>query len=165
MSRKAVMPAQSTSSTCSARSFAHHLGFPNNLRKSSSGRTRETASARLRQPVLDAVAGCDRQELLDLLLRRRRGGRSASIDRLAYLEEHPLQPGGGDENEQLGRSVALVLERVWRPDRHVGERPGPGHEPLAADLVGDLTFDYEEACLFPAAELRGWPPPPAHERR
>ena len=50
------------------------------------------------------------------------------------------------------------------PYRHVGERPGPGHEPLAAKLEGNLTFDHLEAFLFSTVDVRRWPAARRHDR-
>src|SRR5262249_52125833 len=102
---------------------------------------------------------CDGEQLLDLLVCRRQGGRGPLFQRHADLEEHLLQPGGGDRDEHLRRAVALVLEGVRRPDRHVGERPRRGDGSLAVDRGRDLAFEDVEALLLPAVDVRGRPPP------
>ena len=63
------------------------------------------AGSRMRQPDLDAVPGSNRQQLLDLFLGGRQGGRRSFGDRHADLEEHLLQAGRGDRDQHLGRSV------------------------------------------------------------
>ena len=50
------------------------------------------------------------------------------------------------------------------PDRHVGERPGAGHDPLVADLKGDLAFEYVEAFLLSAVDVRRWSAARLHDR-
>ena len=74
-----------------------------------------------RQPDLDPVSGSDHQQLLDLSLGRRRGGCRSLGDRDTALEVHLFQTGRSDRDRHLRRLAALILERVRRADRHVGE--------------------------------------------
>src|SRR5579885_268580 len=114
-------------------------------------------SSMWRQLDLDAVAKGSSQQLLDLFLGGRRSGCCARRNRHTDLEEHLLQTRRGNGNEHPGRLAALVLERMGRADRHVGEHPGAGDEPLVANDKGDLAFEDVEAFLLTAVDVRGWP--------
>src|SRR5262245_34716577 len=102
---------------------------------------------------LDAISRCNRQQLLDLPLRGRQSSRRTFRKRHAKLEEHLLQPGRCNRNQQLGWYAVLVLERVRRADWHVGERSGAGNEALLANREGDLAFEDVEAFLLPAVDV------------
>src|SRR5262249_26269181 len=107
-----------------------------------------------RQHDRDAVSRRHSQQLLDLIVRGRRGSRGAWRNRHADLEEHLLQTSRSDRDQHLRRFVAVVLERVRSADRHVGEHPGAGDEPLVANEKGDLAFEDVETSLFTAVDMR-----------
>src|SRR5262249_35998112 len=108
-----------------------------------------------RKPDLDAVAGSDGQQLLDLFPGRGQGGRCTFGQLHADLEEHLFNTGRRNRNQHLGRLAAFVLEQVERSDRHVGESPGAGNEAVIADLEGDLALKDVEALLLSAVDVRG----------
>src|SRR5260370_36359188 len=122
----------------------------------------EFSQGSMRQLDLDAVSRCNRQQLLDFLFRGRQSGRRTFRNRHAKLEEHLLQPGRCNRNQQLGWSAALVLEGVRRSDRHVGEHPGTGHESFVANREGNLAFKDVKTLLLPAVNVRGGTAPWRH---
>jgi hypothetical protein len=80
-------------------------------------------------------------------------GGSALRDRNADLEEHLLQSRRSNGNQHPGGFAALVLERVWGADRHVGEHPGPGDEPTLANEENDLAFKDVKAAVEPRVHV------------
>lgn len=89
--------------------------------------------------------------------------RGAFCQRHTELEEHFLQARRRNGNQHLGRFATFVLEGMRRPNRHVGEHPGAGHEALLANRERDLAFEDVEAFLLPAVNVRRWPAARWHE--
>src|SRR5262249_18306804 len=73
-------------------------------------------------------------------------------------------PRRGDRDQHPRRAAALVLERVWRADRHVGEPAGAQQDALAIDRKRDLAVKDVEPLLLTAVHVRGRTAARRHDR-
>jgi hypothetical protein len=110
----------------------------------------------MRHSDLDAVAWRSFEEFLDVGLTRRWCSFCVGGERLSNLEEHLLQSGWCNRDQQPSRLLALVLAAVQAADRHVQERTFASDDSFFAQLEGHLAFKDEKRLLFSAVNVRWW---------
>src|SRR5688572_10797622 len=90
-----------------------------------------------RQPNLDAVPGRNRQQLLDLLLRRRQSGGRTFGERDTELEEHLLRPAGATEINILAGLLLSFLKECGVPTGMLANIPAVAttRSPLIVNVI------------------------------
>jgi hypothetical protein len=72
---------------------------------------------------------------------------------LPDFEEHLLQSGWGDGDEQSSGLVAFILEAMQTPHGHVKKRAFASDDAFFAQLKGHLSFEDEERLFLSAVDM------------